>query len=363
MIPNLPRMWQTVGRRLAFRDRLARPADMTPDFEEKILLYASHLMGGGAPFNARSSGGGRAKATKTTTTPKTRTQSRSRSRGPIRLGKNINDKMYVMRKKSFSKPSTERVEIVEREFVTESDSDGRPPRRLLLPAPTSPTFQLGAQYVEIKPPGRSSSSSSNGSSDNGGRGPGPARSPRPSPPTSPPRGGAAFHQNFPSRERQGYHEDPRPEFHPPLHSARRNDYETSKEGLFEHRQRVLARIRDEADAAVAELERKIAASRDERRNFRRSMRPPDYRLSPEQEREEDTRDDIREMCDIIGEDYGVRIEELPPGTRDPIFAPRVRAAAPLPEEEVEAEIRIHSRTHEGGSKKRKEKSKASRLSS
>src|SRR5436853_6247765 len=114
-------------------------------------------MRGGTPFHAKgsggggggggSSGGGKYKVGKTTTSTKTRTHSRSRSLGPRGLGKGNNGKMYVVRKKSVSRPSTERIEIVEREYVSESDSDGHPRRRApALPAPDSPFSVPGAQF-------------------------------------------------------------------------------------------------------------------------------------------------------------------------------------------------------------------------
>jgi hypothetical protein len=356
--------WQAVGRRLAFRDPIVKRSDLTTDLEEEIIMYALYLMRGGTPFHAKgsggggSSGGGKYKVSKTTTMTKTRTRSRSRSPGPVELGKDNNGKMYLMRRKSVSRPSTERIEIVEREYVSESDSDGYPHRRVLaLPAPDSPSSASGVQFVEIQPPSRPSSSSSSDDSGNSGRGPGPGRSPRPSPPTSPPGNGAGLHPDFARRDRRRNDGHPNSGLPRPNPSVRTSGYETSREGLSARRRRVLKRIQDEGDAAVAELETKQAASRDDRRRFRRASRTADYRPTPEQERDEDNEDDILEMCDIIEEEYGVRVVLLPEGARDPILAPKVRPAAPVPEEEVEAEIRLESR--ESG--RRSRRSKASRL--
>jgi hypothetical protein len=356
--------WQAVGRRLAFRDPIVKKSDLTTDLEEEIIIYALYLMRGGTPFNAKGSGGGgnsgrgKYKVSKTTTTTKTRTRSRSRSLGPMGLGKGNNGKKYVVRKKSVSRPSTERIEIVEREYVSESNSDGHPHRRVLaLPAPDSPSSASGAQFVEIKPPSRPSSSSSSDDSGNNGPGPGPGRSPRPSPPTSPPGNGAGLHPDSARRERRRNDGHPNPGLLRPNPSARTSGYETSREALSARRRRVLNSIQDEGDAAVAELEAKQAASRDDRRRFRRASRPADYHPTPEQERDKDNEDDIFEMCNIIKEEYGVRVVRLPEGARDPILAPMVRPAAPVPEEEVEAEIRLESR--ESG--RRSRRSKASRL--
>lgn len=356
--------WQAVGRRLAFRDPIVKRSDLTTDLEEEIIMYALYLMRGGTPFHAKgsgggggSSGGGKYKVSKTTTTTKTRTRSRSRSLGPMGLGKGNNRKMYVVRKKSVSRPSTERIEIVEREYVSESDSVGHPHRRVLaLPAPDSPSSASGAQFVEIKPSSRPSSSSSSDDSGNNERGPGPGRSPRPSPPTSPPGNGAGLHPDSARRERRRNDGHPNPGLPRPNPSARTSGYETSREELSARRRRVLNSIQDEGDAAVAELEAKQAASRD-RRRFRRASRTADYHPTPEQERDEDNEGDILEMCNIIEEEYGVRVVPLPEGTRDPILAPMVRPAAPVPEEEVEAGIRLESR--ESG--RRSRRSKVSRL--
>ncbi|RVX71794.1 hypothetical protein B0A52_04193 [Exophiala mesophila] len=356
------RDWKAVGRQLAFKEAIARRTDLTPDIEEEIIAYALHLMNGGAPFNSRPSGsgstGGKQRFTKTTT----RVRSRSRSRAPLGSGVRKSDRMYLVRKKSTSKPSASRVEIVDLERT--SDSDGDYPRRplLALPAPDTPSSGSGPQVIEIKPPGRQSGSPPSDGSDSSGPGRRPPRSPTPSPPPSPPiitASGALhpdddhsdasvrrFRRAESSRMRQA--------------SSRTAGLDMSREQLQARRRMVMEQIQAEADAAVAELEAKQAASRNERRRYRHEVRQSSgthHQPSAQEEHEEDKRDDILEMCSIIEEEYGVRVVPLPEGTREPIFAPKVKPAVPLDDDEAGSD---HS--GDGNSRRRSEARKRETIS-
>ena len=160
--------WANVGFNVAFRERFGiKGAVLTSSIEDEVVLYVLHLLKGGQPFYKLSSGtsGHKHKVQKTTVTK--RTGSRSRSRGPLAMGRGDDTaKMYVMRKKGKAgRPSSERVEIVEREWESESDTGGRRPM-LALPAPDGD----GAEsIIEIKPR-RSRSSDDDDSDDHQGSG-------------------------------------------------------------------------------------------------------------------------------------------------------------------------------------------------
>ena len=154
--------WANVGFNVAFRERFGvKGAVMTSMIEDEVVLYVLHLLKGGQPFYKLSAGttGHKHKVQKTTVSKKP--GSRSRSRGPLAMGRGDDTaKMYVMRKKSKAgRASSEKVEIVEREWESDSDSGGRRPM-LALPAPDGD----GAEsIIEIKP--RRSRSSDDDDSD------------------------------------------------------------------------------------------------------------------------------------------------------------------------------------------------------
>lgn len=340
--------WKAVGRQLAFKEAIARRTDLTPDLEEEIIAYALHLMNGGARFNSRPSGsgstGGKQKFTKTTKTTKTTTRVRSRSRSRAPTGGGMgrgSDRMYLVRKKSTSRPSASRVEIVDLEA---SDSDDNYPRRplLALPAPDTPSSGSGPRLIEIKPPRRPSGSSPSDGSDSSGPGRRPQRSPTPSPPPSPPvfTASGALHPDDDHNDTSARRFE-RMRSSRARHTSRRTaGLDMSREELQARRRMVLERIQTEADAAAAELEAKQAESREERRRYRHEVRQSSgshHQPSPQQEQDEDKKDDILMMCSIIEEEYGVRVIPLPEGTREPIFAPKVKPAVPLDDDEMETE--------------------------
>lgn len=327
--------WEAVGRRVAFRDSIVRKSELTTDIEDEIVMYALHLMRGGAPFHANNNTGG--PTYRVTKTAKARTRSRSRSAGPVGLGRRRRSGMYLVRKKSVSKPASERIEIVEKEYRSGSDSEGQAGRRLLaLPAPDS---SPGVQYVDIRPPyDSSSSSSSNNDSGLGGHG-GPSRSPSPPPHPPPfPPFHAAPAGPFPEpdsvdRQRRSSHEHAR---RPHISaSGRPNWHGTSRDELKDRRRNVQDLIQAEADAAVSELEAKQNASRVDRRHSRAQMRHRNHNFTHEEEEAEDKEDDMYELCDMLMEEYGVYVEPLPEGFREPIYGPKVKAAPPTAEREAE----------------------------
>ena len=140
--------WANIGFNVAFRERFGiKGAVLTSSIEDEVILYVLHLLKGGQPFRKLSSGTTKHKIQKTTVTKKA--GSRSRSRGPLAMGRGDDTaKMYVMRKKGQAgRSSSEKVEIVEREWESESDSGGRKPM-LALPAPDSDDAE---SVIEIKP--------------------------------------------------------------------------------------------------------------------------------------------------------------------------------------------------------------------
>ena len=160
--------WANVGFNVAFREQFGvKGAVMTSVIEDEVVLYVLHLLKGGQPFYKLSSGtsGHKHKVQKTTMTK--RAGSRSRSRGPLAMGRGDDtSKMYVMRKKGkVGRASSEKIEIIEREWESDSDNGGRRPM-LALPAPDG---EGAESVIEIKPR-RSSSSDDNDSDDHQGSG-------------------------------------------------------------------------------------------------------------------------------------------------------------------------------------------------
>ncbi|KAL9108723.1 MAG: hypothetical protein Q9227_006519 [Pyrenula ochraceoflavens] len=324
--------WTAVGRRVAFKDSLFRKSQLTTDIEEEIVMYALYLIRGGAPFHANSSGAG--STNNTTRVTKTRTRSRSRSRGPRVIGRRQRSGMFLARKKSVSKPSSERVEIVEEAYQSGSDSDGHGGHRLLaLPAPGSSS--PGAQYVEINPRGSDSSSSSH--DDFGHR----RHSPSPSPPLHPsspppnrgPGGGLSPEAESTERRHRGNHT----RLGRPHSDASREGVvpEISEYDFNARRHRVEEVIQDEADSAVQELEEKLDFTRMDRRRSRTHMRHAAHHPTREEEEIEEKEDDMDEICEILMDEYGVEVEPLPEGLRDPIYGPKVKAALPVADEEAQ----------------------------
>jgi hypothetical protein len=278
--------WQAVGRRIAFRDTIVKRSDMTASFEEEMLEYALHLIRGGAPFYSRSGAGTKHKVTKTT---RTKTRSRSQSRGPLGLGKGGAGQMYVMRKKSVSRPSTEKVEIVQREWESESGSDGARRRLLALPAPDSPASSR--QYVEIKP-----SSATGSSSDSEKHDPDLARS----------RDHDEASNGRHERRRQSTREEPGE------HTQRQP--QTSRAEIRARRRDIRATIRAEQEEAITELERQEQAYRTKRHQTK--MARPLFHSREDEERYE-MQEEEDDIIAFMAEQYGVHVEPLPV-PREPI---------------------------------------------
>lgn len=324
--------WRVKGRRVAFKDIMVRQSELTTDIEEEIVLYALHLMRGGTPFHANNHGGGSEhKVTKTTTT---RTRSRSRSVGPLGLGKRNRSGMFLVRKKSVSKPSSERVEIVQREYRSGSDSEG-PARNGLLALPAPDSSSPGIEYVKVKPRhDSSSSSSSDNDSGYGGRSPGPSTPPN-QPPLSPFQ--AAGPRNAPHPEPTDHHRynSEGPAREPDTNASGRAAWHAiSRDGFNARRRNTQDIIQAEADAAVKELEENRNVSRMARRRSRLTHRT-DGNVDHEQEEAEEKEDDMYELCNMLMEEYGVHVEPLPKNAREPIYGSKVRPAPPVAEEEAE----------------------------
>ena len=238
--------WANVGFNVAFKERFGiKGAVLTSVIEDEVVLYVLHLLKGGQPFHKLSSGtaGHKHKVQKTTITKKA--GSRSRSRGPLAMGRGDDTaKMYVMRKKAKAgRSSSEKVEIVEREWESDSDNGGR--RTLLaLPAPDGD----GAESVmEIKP--RRSRSSDDDDSD--GR-----------------RGSGGRSRSRTRRSRNDYRED---YWAPP--NIRREAAYDSDETLFmpseieleERKALVIQEIKEEQLRANEEMQQSAARTAPERR--------------------------------------------------------------------------------------------------
>ena len=135
--------WGAIGRKVAFKDSTIKRYGISPDLEDEVILYARYLIQGGLPFHAHDN----PRAPEHKVTKLARIPNRSRSR------KRSRSRMYMVRKKSVTKPASDR------EY--RSDSDSRWPRRrrlLALPAPDSPPPD--PQYIEMRSPRGSSSASS-----------------------------------------------------------------------------------------------------------------------------------------------------------------------------------------------------------
>jgi len=163
--------------------------------------------------------------------------------------------------------------------------------------------------------------------------------------------GAGFGPRYepapPRSERSYDYGSANPHFAAPTGASSRatwNGPSISREKLAARKRSVLESIQAEADAAVAELERKQGFSRIERQRRRRSARPEGFDAKyMEREEAEEKEDEIEELCDILLEEYGVQVEPLPPGARAPIYGPTVRAAWPVTEEGVGHERERRSR--------------------
>jgi hypothetical protein len=279
--------WQAMGRRIAFRDTLVRQSDLSASFEDDILEYALHLIRGGIPFYAKAGGGGtKHKVTKTT---KTKVGSRSRSRGPLSLGKDRGGQKYIMRKQSVSSPSTEKIEIVQQEW--ESGSESNEPGRRLLALPAPDNSSSSRQYVEIKPDSAPSSDEDPVHSEVGSN-------------------RSHGHRQFAgsnSRRRSSSTRDT------PAHAAR-GPPSTSPEEIKSRRRHVQAMIREEQEEAYRELEREEEASRTRRRQSRPS-RPTFHDRGAEAEYDRELEDYERELerhdvLRFLEEQYGVIAEPL-----------------------------------------------------
>lgn len=263
--------WQAVGTRMAFRDTIVKKSDLTRDFEAEMLEYALHLIRGGVPFHAKpGTASNKHKVTKTT---RTKTGSRSRSRGPLGLGKGGRGQKYVMRKKSVSIPSSEKVEIVTREWESGSDSD--PPRRplLALPAPDSTSSR---QYVEIKPSSAPSSDEDKHLSDEH---------------RSRDRASGRRHQ----RDRPSSRDRPR------------REPTTSREEIRSRRRDMQETIRAEQADAYEELEQEEILHRSRRAQTRVSR--PAFQ-SREEETEYERYEEEEDLISFLAENYGLIVQPL-----------------------------------------------------
>lgn len=279
--------WQAMGRRIAFRDTLVRQTDLNASFEDDILEYALHLIRGGVSFYAKAgSGGTKHKVTKTT---KTKVGSRSRSRGPLSLGKDGGGQKYVMRKKSVSSPSTEKIEIEQQEW--ESGSESNEPRRRLLALPAPDDSSSSRQYVEIKPDSALSSDEEPIHSEVGSD-----RSYR--------------HRQFAGSNSRWKSSSTRDI---PAHAAREPPI-TSPEEIKSRRRHVQAMIREEQEEAYRELEREEEVSRSRRRE-KGPSRPTFHNRGEEAEYDRELEDYERELerqdvLRFLEEQYGVVAEPL-----------------------------------------------------
>lgn len=304
--------WEVVGRRVAFKENFVRAWELTEEIEEGVLEYVKYLVQGGQPLyvkiNDGGEAGGRYRITKTT---KTRTRSRSRSRGPLGLGKESRSgQMYVMRKKSVSRPSTERIEIVERDYTSRPEGEGGHGKFLALPAPPAPEIlnvrdERQPLYVERKPKESSSDGSDGGGSDSVGDS---ARIRRASAADRMQRRTSEMPET--ERERAVPRRAERP-------SARTHSEQELKSRSRYIRQRIAA----EKERAVAEIEQTGTRLRT------RSRIVHDETLTPEQRAHQANEEEIIDTMEFLDREYGVTVEpiEVP---RDPIDNGRVKAVEP-----------------------------------
>ncbi len=280
--------WQAVRRYIAFRDTVVKKSDLTASLEKELLEYALYLIRGGLPFYVKT-GGSTAIKHKVTKVTSTRTRTRSRSTGPLGLRKGGRGQNYVMRKKSVSRPSDEKVEIVEREWESGSDSD-RPGRRLLAP-PASTSSSSSRKYIEIKP--GSASASEEGSDHT-------AHSPK-----------RAYDHGGRSARRE---EHRRPSAREAEREKPRTQPLTSREQIRARRQDMRQTIRDEQEDAYKELEEEEQTYRMRRAQTRMS-RPLFHSRAEEEEYERGEEED--DVIAFLAEQYGVVVEPLPT-PREPI---------------------------------------------
>lgn len=305
--------WGVVGRRVAFKENIIRKAELMEDIEDEVVEYVKYLVGGGLPFNFRNSEGGEAaegryRITKTT---KMRTRSRSKSRGPLGLGKESRTgQMYVVRKKSVSRPSTERIEIVEREFDRRSEGEGRHRKYLALPAPPAPEVvdvrdQRQPQYVERKPKDSSRDGWEDSGSDSG----------RDSRPIR--RSTAAARREI----RRSETPEPRRDTAEAPKTERPSVRAYSGQELKARTQHVRQRIAEERARAIEEIEQKKKASRTRARMFH------DETLTPEEKAQRAREEEIRETMEFLDREYGLIVTpvEVP---REPIDNGRVKPVEP-----------------------------------
>jgi hypothetical protein len=303
--------WRVIGRRLAFKEDIIKRSELTEEIEDEVVEYVKYLVAGGQPGHFTTAEGGEGAGGKYAIikTIKTRPRSRSKSRGPLGIGKDSRTgRMYVVRKKSMSLPSTETFEYVEREY------DGRPEekmhkRYLALPAPPAPGFMDShdyrqPRYVERRPSGISSDGSDDSDSD-----PGAERYQR----FSEDRESRKEKKESETAERWRDTTDARGADRPSRHtySAReRND-----------RSRLLRqKIEDEKQQAIEEIERKTRASR--RRERESGFVVNEYEAKQRKETAKD--DEINETIKFLESEYGVIVTPLPV-EREPIDNGRVRS--------------------------------------
>ena len=329
------RGWRVVGHGVAFKAAIIRRSELTEEIEDGVVEYLKYLVAGGKPiYFATAEGeevaGGKHTITKTINT---RPRSRSKSRGPLGIGKHSRTgRMYVVRKKSVSIPSTETFEYVEREYYAERpEGEKMHKRRLALPAPPAPGFvdphdDRQPRYVERRPSGVSSDGSDDSDSDLGGE----------------------TYRNWraASGDRRERGRSETAERQRDTTDARRTDRSSghtySARELKERSRLIRQRIEDERERAIEAMEQRASTSRkrdqelgyyNESQNFDAPYAAQNYskpsRAEKKEKREESPKYDERsETIKFLESEYGVVVTRLEV-QREPIDNGRVKPVAPL----------------------------------
>jgi hypothetical protein len=307
--------WRVVGRRVAFKENIIRRPELTEGIEDEVIEYLKYLVGGGQPFHFSAAEGGEAAGGtyRITKTIKTRTKSRSKSRGPMGLGKdNRTGRMYVVRKKSMSKPSTETIEFVEREYGARPEGERFYESRLALPAPPTPGSvdshdDRQPRYVERRPKGTASDGSDDSGPDSGG---------------DRPRIRRASSAGRRGRSRSGTAERQRDTTEAPR-TERPSARTYSGQELKDRSQQIRQRIAEERARAIEEIEQKGKASRVRARK----SRSRDETLTAEEREQQARREEILETMEFLENEYGVTVTPLEV-EREPIDNGRVKTVEP-----------------------------------
>jgi hypothetical protein len=307
--------WRVVGRRIAFREDVIRRSQLTEEIEEEVVEYLKYLVGGGQPIYFATAEAGEVAGGKYTTvkTIKTRPRSRSKSRGPMGIGKhNRTGRMYVVRKKSVSIPSTETFEYVEREYAGRPDGEKMHKSRLELPAPPASGFvdsndDRQPRYIERRPSGISSDESDGSDSDPGAE-----------------RYQSRTAASGSRKEKGGSETADRQRDTADARRTERPSGQTySARDLKDRSRQIRQKIEEERERAIIEIEQRGMASRARAMKSRSRDEP----LTEKERKEQAKGDEISETIKFLESEYGVVVIPLEVD-REPIDNGRVKPVKP-----------------------------------